>query len=111
IYAVKAGTVVHVGPIYCDIPDRCRGPHAIIIDHGNNIYTTYSHNSSASVAVGDRVEAGQEIARQGSLGFSFGPHLHLEVHTGAPYSGNWQEPWYGGQFVDPWPWLPSREEW
>ena len=106
IHAVEAGTVVHVGPLYCLVEGKCRGAHAVVIDHGDNVYTTYSHNSAALVTAGEVVAAGQAIALQGNEGYSRGPHLHLEVHLDAPFSGDWTTPWYGGRFVDPWPWLP-----
>lgn len=106
IFAVGGGVVVHVGPIYCDIVTACRGSNAIVIDHGGDLYSIYSHNSAASVAVGEPVTAGQRIGQQGNEGYSFGSHLHFEIHTGAPYSGNWQEPWLGGQFEDPVQYLP-----
>ncbi len=109
IYAVDDGTVVHVGALYC-LQGACRGPHAIVIHHGNNVYSVYSHNSEASVVEGDVVVAGQQIGRQGNEGYSRGPHLHLEVHVGAPFSGDWVTPWYAGESVDPWPWLPRGEE-
>ncbi len=93
IYAVDDGTVVHVGALYCLQKGACRGPHAIVIHHGNNVYSVYSHNSEASVVEGDVVVAGQQIGRQGNEGYSRGPHLHLEVHVGAPFSGDWVTPW------------------
>lgn len=107
IYAVGNGTVTHVGPLYCDTANACRGSKAIVIDHGGNVYSVYSHNSAATVAAGEQVAAGQEIGRQGNEGYSFGSHLHFEIHTGAPYSGNWQEPFRGGTFEDPLLWLPQ----
>jgi murein DD-endopeptidase MepM/ murein hydrolase activator NlpD len=110
IYAVEDGIIVHVGPIYCLREGACRGPYAVILHHGNYVYTIYSHNSEATVVAGDEVTAGQMIARQGSEGYSRGPHLHLEVHVGSPYSGDWTDPWHGGDFVDPWPWLPRGSE-
>ena len=106
IYAVADGEVVHVGPLYCNVATACRGSNAIIIHHGDHLYTIYSHNSSAAVVLGQRVAAGAMIGRQGNEGYSFGSHLHFEVHTGAPYSGNWVEPWTAGQFEDPAAWLP-----
>ena len=81
-----------------------------MLDHGNNIYTIYSHNSEAFVKAGEQVVAGQVIARQGSEGYSRGPHLHLELHVGAAFSGVWTNPWTAGQFIDPWPWLPKTTD-
>lgn len=107
LYAVDDATVVHVGPLYCDVPNACRGGQSIVLDHGGQVYSIYSHNSEATVKVGEKVTAGQPIGRQGSEGFSYGSHLHFEVHVGAPYSGNWQSPFTGGEFVDPRPWLPA----
>ncbi|MCB9128482.1 MAG: LysM peptidoglycan-binding domain-containing M23 family metallopeptidase [Ardenticatenales bacterium] len=107
IYAVGDGEVVHVGPLYCDVANACRGGKAIILHHGNNLYSIYSHNSQATVVLGQRVAAGEMIGRQGNEGYSFGAHLHFEIHSGSPYSGNWQEPWTGGQFEDPADWLPN----
>ncbi|MFA9288480.1 MAG: M23 family metallopeptidase [Weeksellaceae bacterium] len=106
LYAVNDGTVTYVGPLYCDVAGLCRGDDAIVIDHGNNVYSIYSHNSEHSVSIGQTVTAGQPIGRQGNEGYSFGSHLHFEVHTGAPYSGDWTEPFAYGQFEDPLQWLP-----
>lgn len=101
LYAVDDGVVEYVGPLYCDAARKCRGEKALIIDHGNNVYSIYSHNSATVVEEGERVKAGQMVGRQGNEGFSYGSHLHFEVHVGAPYTGNWRQPWTGGQFVDP----------
>lgn len=49
------------------------------LDHGDNTITRYAHLEGIDVAVGDRVRAGQAVARVGSSGQSTGPHLHLEV--------------------------------
>lgn len=108
IRAVEAGTVAHVGPLFCLSDSACRGPYAVVLDHGGNVYSIYSHNSEAFVTPGETVVAGQAIARQGSEGYSRGPHLHLEIHVGVPYSGVWSDPWRGGQYIDPWPWLPKE---
>ncbi len=49
------------------------------IDHGKGYVTRYAQLQSFAVAEGDRVTAGDVIARVGSSGRSTGPHLHLEV--------------------------------
>ncbi|HYN90246.1 MAG TPA: M23 family metallopeptidase, partial [Ardenticatenaceae bacterium] len=107
LYAVADGVVSYVGPLYCDQVNACRGGHAVVLDLGGNAYALYSHNAAAFVQPGERVSAGQAIGRQGDEGYSFGAHLHFEVHVGAPFSGNWREPFQGGEFVDPLQFLPS----
>lgn len=53
----------------------------VIINHGNNITSSYAHLKSSNVKVGDRVEVGQCIALLGNTGTSTGPHLHFEVRV------------------------------
>ncbi|GAA0558552.1 peptidoglycan DD-metalloendopeptidase family protein [Rhizomicrobium electricum] len=66
---------------------RNDGPYGnvIEIDHGNGLVTRYSHLKTIEIANGDRVAAGQLIARVGSTGRSTGPHLDLQVlRNGTP---------------------------
>lgn len=103
VYAIEAGDVVHVGPLWLDGPGQGRGPHAIIVDHGA-YYSTYSHNQAALVAVGEHVARGQAIAVVGSEGYSPLPHLHLErvAKADAMWTGNWRVPFIGcGAYSDP----------
>ncbi|HEX5742217.1 MAG TPA: M23 family metallopeptidase [Pilimelia sp.] len=69
--------------------------NAVILDHGNGVKTLYGHNSALSVKEGQRVAAGQVIAKAGSTGDSTGPHLHFEVHV-------------KDKPVDPRPWLKKH---
>jgi len=76
VIAVAAGTVV-----YSD--HRLSGyGNLIIIRHRKNLFTAYAHNQKNLVHQGDKVRAGQKIARIGDTGRSTGPHLHFEVRRG-----------------------------
>ncbi|MGM0385013.1 MAG: M23 family metallopeptidase [Actinomycetota bacterium] len=82
IYAVAAGTVVHAGG-----GKDGRSGQLVIIQHvidGKDVWTWYGHmyTNGVHVSAGERVEAGQMIASIGNNGYSTGPHLHFEVHTG-----------------------------
>lgn len=64
--------------------------------HPDGTITVYGHVDSYSVRAGQRVQAGQQIARMGNRGESTGPHLHFEV-------------WHpDGQKINPLPWLNDR---
>jgi murein DD-endopeptidase MepM/ murein hydrolase activator NlpD len=53
----------------------------IVIMHTNGEYSRYDHlcYNSSKVKVGQRVKAGEEIARVGMTGFTYLPHLHFQV--------------------------------
>ncbi len=72
ITSVSAGTVVHAGPA---------GGYGLVVDvkGDDGALVRYAHASAVNVAVGDRVNVGDELAAVGSTGRSTGPHLHLEV--------------------------------
>ncbi|MFC7481377.1 M23 family metallopeptidase [Luedemannella flava] len=88
VYAVHAGTVTLA---------RYNGGcgNAVEIDHGNGILTKYCHASKLLVKEGQHVDAGTPITQAGNTGFSFGDHLHFEVHI-------------NGKPVDPMRWMRER---
>lgn len=51
----------------------------IEINHGNGYLTRYAHASRLIASVGERVQAGDQIANVGCTGRCTGPHLHYEV--------------------------------
>lgn len=59
--------------------------NTIIIDHGWNVYSAYSHLAKITVDVGEKVEKGQKIGEIGSTGFSTGPHLHWTIKVNSVY--------------------------
>lgn len=72
VLAADGGKVVYAGWYY-------DYGYYVKIDHGNGLYTTYSHLNSISVVLGQLVSNGQQIGRVGNTGYSEGPHLHFEV--------------------------------
>jgi len=89
IHAAASGTVV-----YSD--HRLSGyGNLVILRHGNNLFTAYGHNQRNLVKKGQKVRAGDVIARVGQTGRASGPHLHFEVRRGS-------------RPVDPLAYLPRR---
>lgn len=70
IYAIQSGTVVIAQRMYYE-------GIFTVIDHGNNLFSMYMHQSKLHVKEGDVVKRGQLIGEVGSTGMSTGPHLHL----------------------------------
>lgn len=91
IPAIADGTVTAVG-IHSDA-----GPYAIDIDHGGGVHSQYWHCSAKLVSAGQSVKRGQTIGRVGTLGLSFGNHLHLEIH--APGSPSGRSTWPPRDFM------------
>jgi murein DD-endopeptidase MepM/ murein hydrolase activator NlpD len=64
--------------------------------HSDGTVTLYGHLSAVLVNIGERVYAGDQIAKMGNTGNSTGPHLHFEVLLN------------GTDRVDPTGWLAKR---
>ncbi len=52
----------------------------LVLDHGHGLTSTFIHLSGALVKAGDRVVAGQAIAKVGASGRATGPHLDWRVN-------------------------------
>ncbi|MGP5219434.1 phage tail tape measure protein [Arthrobacter rhombi] len=64
-----------------------RSGKGLVMGHGKGMSSYYGHLSGWSTQPGDRVKAGQTIARSGNTGRSTGPHLHAELwRNGQPYN-------------------------
>ena len=72
ILAAADGVVVKAGR------DRYLGKY-VEVKHNAKLTTKYGHSDKILAKVGDRVKAGQTIARVGRTGRSTGYHLHFEV--------------------------------
>jgi murein DD-endopeptidase MepM/ murein hydrolase activator NlpD len=72
VHAANSGRVVHAG--WLGIYGNC-----IIIDHGMGLQSLYAHLSSIDVAVGQAVDADQQLGHSGSTGLAGGDHLHFTM--------------------------------
>jgi len=76
IHAISGGTVINAGR-----SDAGGFGNWVRIRQDDGNVVIYGHVSKSDYfKVGDRVEAGEVIAKVGSEGYSTGPHLHLEIH-------------------------------
>lgn len=91
IYAPEGGVVLQAGP-------ASGFGLAVYLQHADGSITVYGHINSYSVAAGQQVSAGDQIAEVGNTGQSTGPHLHFEVHQGGLYQNR----------TNPIPWLSQR---
>ena len=89
VLAASDGVVIAAGP-YAGYGNHVK------IRHADGTVTLYGHLSSWQVEVGQRVWAGDQIAKMGNTGNSTGPHLHFEVLLN------------GSDRVDPVGWLSKR---
>ncbi len=81
IHAVADGVVTWSG-------QRSGYGNVVDVDHGNGYMTRYAHNQKNLVKEGERVKAGDVIAKMGSTGRATGSHVHFEV-------------WLNGSVVNP----------
>lgn len=85
VYAPAAGQVTLAETLFV------RG-NAVVLDHGNGVFTGYWHLSALDVQPGEWVIQGQLLGKVGSTGLSTGAHLHWELRI-------------AGMAVDPLQWI------
>jgi murein DD-endopeptidase MepM/ murein hydrolase activator NlpD len=93
-FSIAAGTPVYApadGVVVLAEPMFVRG-NAIVLDHGQGVFTGYWHLSEIGVKEGDHVTVGQVLGKVGSTGLSTGAHLHWELRI-------------AGMPVDPMQWV------
>ena len=69
--------------------------NAIIVDHGQGIFSVYGHMSEIGVKLGQHLKKGDIMGKTGRTGFAMGDHLHFSIVA-------------GGQFVNPVEWWDSH---
>ncbi len=84
IKAIGSGTVIRAAYNCAPRSYGCQGGYGnlVVIDHGNGYKSLYAHNSKVYVKVGQKVTAGQVIAKMGNSGNTRGRtgiHLHIEI--------------------------------
>jgi murein DD-endopeptidase MepM/ murein hydrolase activator NlpD len=88
VYAPAAGVVVLADPL------QVRG-NAVLIDHGDGVFSGYWHLTDIVAQVGQQVQPGDLLGHVGTTGLSTGNHLHWELRV-------------NGFAVDPMQWLTTR---
>ncbi len=110
VLATADGTVIYAGD---DLSTRF-GPinnyygNLVVVQHnfptpdGQPVFTLYGHMDRIVVGAGQAVSVGEALGNVGATGVALGPHLHLEVRIGDPYSFDatrnpdlWIRPYFG----------------
>ena len=95
--AIAEGTpykAIHAGKVTAAGHNGGYG-YAITVQQSDGTEIIYAHSRKLMVKTGDTVQAGQVIGLVGNSGYSYGPHLHIEIHV-------------KGEPVDPIPLLRSH---
>jgi murein DD-endopeptidase MepM/ murein hydrolase activator NlpD len=59
--------------------------NVIVLEHPQQFFTVYGHNSSLIAPLGQWVRQGEVISLVGATGRATGPHLHFEARQGNQY--------------------------
>jgi murein DD-endopeptidase MepM/ murein hydrolase activator NlpD len=95
VVPVRSGRVVFAG-----WKNNCGG-YQVWVSHGNGLYTAYYHLRSIAATKGQVVtQSTTTLGRVGTTGCATGPHLHIEVWRGYPWSS-------GSYRVRPWSYIDN----
>lgn len=92
VHPISSGRVVEVVYGYFGLG------HFVVIDHGDEIRSTYGHMGRIFVKPGEDVTASSPLGEVGMTGHTSGPHTHLEVTK-------------QGSYTDPQSLLPILPDW
>lgn len=100
VLAAHAGTVHFAGTL-------ADGARAVIINHGDGLYSNVGHLSVVAVSKGQKVSQGQRIGAVGSTGNSTACHVHFAIKADM----NGERSFFNddnGHWVNPWPLLAQN---
>lgn len=75
IVPLMDGTVIYAGQTAIGY-----GKH-VIVDHGNNVTSLYGHLDKILVYKGQKVKIDDVIGKEGTTGWSTGPHVHFQINV------------------------------
>ncbi len=55
--------------------------YSVTVQNADGTEIIYAHSRRLLVKTGDVVKAGQVLGEVGNTGYSYGTHLHLEIHV------------------------------
>jgi cyclase len=89
VYAAREGEVVRIENRFEDGTRKPGEENFIFVRHDDGTFGRYYHlthltKAGTLVQAGERVKAGQLIAKSGNSGASAGPHLHFDVALDCP---------------------------
>lgn len=72
VWSMAAGVVVLATELWSE-------GNAVIVYHGDGVYSSYSHLSYINVKTGEQIGSGMRLGMVGGTGHASGPHLHLAL--------------------------------
>lgn len=72
--------------------------NTVILDHGQGVFSLYSHLSRIDVALGDIIEQGAVIAYSGATGMAYGDYLHFSLIVNGIFVNPIE--WWDQQWID-----------